>query len=133
MLRGSENPLPSDTYPADICLLLRAHGEQHWLTCEVLPVLRQAERPQTLPEEQLAAALAYLEVLWLDAQRHAAETDAALAELLEDDPHEQRPFHLHSRRYERAVHKLRDEVGERVRRATAPPPQDSGRREHATA
>ena len=34
-----------------------------------------------MSEEQLGAALAYLEVLWVEACRRALETDAALAEL----------------------------------------------------
>ena len=61
--------------PSDICLLLRAHAEQRWLCHEVLPVLRQLERGDSLPEEQLGAALAYLEVLWIEASQRAAETD----------------------------------------------------------
>ncbi len=44
-------------------------------------MLRQLETPDALPEEQLGAALAYLEVTWLEAARHAAETDAAFAAL----------------------------------------------------
>ena len=62
---------------SDISLLLRAHAEQRWLSHEVLPVLRQLEQRDCLPEEQLGAALAYLEVLWIEASQRAAETDAA--------------------------------------------------------
>lgn len=66
--------------PSDVCLLLRAHAEQRWLSLEVGPVLRQLRQRDSLPEEQLSAALAYLEVLWIDASQRAAETDAAYAE-----------------------------------------------------
>jgi len=75
----TQNPDISDAH--DIYLLLRAHGEQRWLLGQVQPVLRQLEAPSTIPEEQLGAALAYLEVLWLDARRRAAESDAACAQL----------------------------------------------------
>jgi hypothetical protein len=111
--------------------MLRSHGEQRWLTAQVLPVLRQLERPGTVPDDQLGAALAYLEVLWLDAQRRAAVTDATLAQLLVDDPRAQRPFHAHACRYQSAVRALRDAVAERVRRATAPP-GGAQRHQHAT-
>ena len=67
--------------PSDVCLLLRAHAEQRWLSLEVGPVLRQLQQRDWLPEEQLGAALAYLEVLWIEASQRAAETDAAYAEL----------------------------------------------------
>jgi hypothetical protein len=66
--------------PSDVCLLLRAHAEQRWLSHEVGPVLRQLRQRDSLPEEQLGAALAYLEVLWIEASQRAAETDAAYAE-----------------------------------------------------
>ncbi len=67
--------------PSDVCLLLRAHAEQRWLSLEVAPVLHQLRQRDSLPEEQLGAALAYLEVLWIEASQRAAETDAAYAEL----------------------------------------------------
>ncbi len=66
--------------PSDVCLLLRVHAEQRWLSTEVAPVLRQLRQRDELPEEQLGAALAYLEVLWIEASQRAAETDAAYAE-----------------------------------------------------
>src|SRR6202167_6861162 len=66
--------------PSDVCLLLRAHAEQRWLSHEVGPVLRQLRQRDGLPEEQLGAAFAYLEVLWIEASQRAAETDAAYAE-----------------------------------------------------
>jgi hypothetical protein len=67
--------------PSDVCLLLRAYAEQRWLSLEVSPVLRQLQQPDSLPEEQLGAALAYLEVLWIEASQRAAETDAAYTQL----------------------------------------------------
>lgn len=67
--------------PSDVCLLLRAYAEQRWLSQEVGPVLHQLQQRDSLPEEQLGAALAYLEVLWIEASQRAAETDAAYAQL----------------------------------------------------
>ncbi|MDE3069561.1 MAG: hypothetical protein KGJ43_02405 [Acidobacteriota bacterium] len=63
----------------DVCLLLRAHAEELWLSREVLPVVLQLEAPGTLPAEQLPAAAAYLEVMWMQAQLRAWETDAVFA------------------------------------------------------
>ena len=63
--------------PSDIRLLLRADAEQHWLHREVLPVLRHLEAPEQLPEEEVGAALAYLEAMWDEATARALETDAA--------------------------------------------------------
>jgi hypothetical protein len=68
----TSQPLTSE--PPDICLILRAHAEQLWLTARVLPTLRQLEQPGEVREENVGAALAYLEVLWLDACQRAAET-----------------------------------------------------------
>ncbi len=69
------------SHPSDMCLLLRAYAEQRWIAGELLPVVRELESPEQVPEEQLGAALAYLEVLWVDARRRASETDAALEAL----------------------------------------------------
>lgn len=63
--------------PPDVSLLLRTHAEQRWLSREVIPVLRQVETREDLPEDQFGAALAYLEVIWLEAMLRARETDAA--------------------------------------------------------
>ena len=63
--------------PSDIRLLLRADAEQCWLDREVIPVLRQVETPEELPEEEVDAALAYLEAMWNEAILRARETDAA--------------------------------------------------------
>jgi hypothetical protein len=72
---------PELSPPSDVCLLLRAHAEQRWLNLEVGPVLRQLQQRDSLPEEQLGAAMAYLEVLWIEAAQRAGETDAAYAQL----------------------------------------------------
>ncbi|MGA9313108.1 MAG: hypothetical protein WBV77_00620, partial [Solirubrobacteraceae bacterium] len=71
MSRSSDSFLPSD-----IRLLLRADAEQHWLHREVIPVLRHLEAPKRLPEEEVGAALAYLEAMWDEAMARALETDA---------------------------------------------------------
>jgi hypothetical protein len=98
---------------SDIRLLLRTHGEQRWLIYELVPVVRQLERRDSLPEDQLGAALAYLEALWIEARQRAAETDAAHAEL-------QAPgggdvsLHEKARRYYAAVRRLRYALARRV-------------------
>ena len=95
--------------------MLRAHAEQRWLTREVVPVLRQLQGPDELPEEQLGAALAYLEVTWLEARRLAAETDAAFADL--DDlpaPAGDEALPSKARRYHAQVRSLRETLAERV-------------------
>lgn len=63
--------------PSDIDLLLRADAEQEWLQREVLPILSDLEAPEQLPEEEVGAALAYLEAMWNEAMTRAQETDAA--------------------------------------------------------
>jgi hypothetical protein len=60
---------------------LRAHAEQRWLSREVVPVVRQLETREDLPEEQVGAALAYLEVIWSEASRRAGNTDGACTRL----------------------------------------------------
>jgi hypothetical protein len=118
--------------PSDVCLLLRAHAEQHWLSHEVGPVLRQLRLRDELPEEQLGAALAYLEVLWIEASQRAAETDAAYAEFeaseraaRADEAHAAEPevatratggwtLPSKARRYRVAVLTLRDVFGRQV-------------------
>lgn len=67
--------------PSDVSLMLRAHAELRCLSREVIPVLRQLETRSELPEEQVGAALAYLEVTWLEAGRRALETDCAHQQL----------------------------------------------------
>lgn len=121
---GARHCMPEDRNhvshpPPDVALLLRAHSEQRLLSSEVIPVLRQLEAPEHLPEEQLSAAAAYLEVIWAQAAARARETDAALCRLEELDhgshrdpePH---PLPAHARRYHAVVRGLREAVARRV-------------------
>jgi hypothetical protein len=107
--------------PSDVCLLLRAYAEQRWLSREIVPVLRQLEAPDELPEEQLGAALAYLEVTWLEASRLAAETDAALADLEAARLAAEEALPSKARRYHAAVSSLREAVGRHVADLIAAP------------
>jgi hypothetical protein len=92
-----------------MALLLRAHSEQHWLSREVIPVVRQLETGERLPAEQLPAAIAYLEVIWMEALGRARETDAELHNL--DAPHLDRcPLVAKARRYHASVRTLREAV-----------------------
>jgi hypothetical protein len=116
-----------NSHQTDICLLLRAHGEHFLITSQVLPVLRQLEAAGSAREDERAAALAYLEVLWLDARCRAASTDAALADLLSANGAGVRAsadggsFAAQARRYHAAVCALRMGVGARVRVLTDAP------------
>jgi hypothetical protein len=106
--------------PSDIRLLLRADAEQCWLYREVIPVLRHLETCELLPEEEVGAALAYLEAMWDEAMLRAQETDAAHAHL---SAAEQEPEMLsgHAGRYHAAVRALRGIVAERVTPLVEPP------------
>ncbi len=104
--------------PSDICLLLRAHAEQRWLTTELLPVVRELESPGQIPEEELGAALAYLEVMWVDARRRAAETEAAVEALGTTGCGHSHVVSERARRYNAAVRRLRASTDARVRRIT---------------
>jgi hypothetical protein len=97
----------------DVTLLLRAHAEQRWLSREVMPVVRQIETGEHLPEEQLPAAIAYLEVIWAEAGGLGRETDAALRRLDTFDPSRQ-PLPARARRYHAAVSALREAVARHV-------------------
>jgi hypothetical protein len=123
---------PDISHPPDICLLLRAHGEQRWLISELVPVLRQLEQPCSLPEDQRDAALAYLEVLWLDAHLRAADTDSAYAKLDAADTDRDRVLYNNACRYHAAVRRQRDALGRRVARLTWLR-GDAIEREHASA
>ena len=98
--------------PSDVCLLLRAHAEQHWLSREVEPVLHELEDRDSIPSEQLTAALAYLEVLWIEAARRALETDAAYNELAAADGGGD--LQGKARGYHAVVRTLRDSVADHV-------------------
>jgi HEPN domain-containing protein len=106
--------------PSDVCLLLRAHAEARWLTHEVAPVLRELEQRELLPEEQLGAALAYLEVLWIESRQRAAETDATYAQLDATAVNGDRALNAMARGYHAAVRRLRDSVGSRVTQRLTP-------------
>ncbi len=106
--------------PADIRLLLRAYAEQRWLTNNLLPHLRVLEGPHAISDEDLAAPLAYLEVLWLDARGRAAETDAAFADLDPLVSGRCRVLQERARRYYLAVRKLRAGCRARVTWLTQP-------------
>ena len=117
--------LPADqSPPADVCLLLRAHAEARWLSRELVPLVRELERGRTPePEEDLAsaAAVAYLEVLAIEARHHAAETDAARTELDALAPNADHALHGNARRYHAAVRRLRLTIARRVERVLAAP------------
>jgi hypothetical protein len=72
---------PIPVTPPEVSLLLRTHAEQRWLSHEVSPVARQLQTREGLPEEQVGAALAYLEVVWSEAARRAGDTDGAATQL----------------------------------------------------
>jgi hypothetical protein len=101
------------SHPPDICLILRAHGEQRWLISEVIPTVRQLEQDDAIEEDQMGAALAYLEVLWLDACQRAGETDAAREQLDRQTTADQLLYEK-ARSYHAAVRRLRAVVARRV-------------------
>jgi hypothetical protein len=103
-----------NSHPPDIYLILRAHGEQRWLISEVVPTVRQLEQEDVIGEDQVGAALAYLEVLWLDACQRAAETDAAREQLDNNTTGGDPVLYDKARRYHHAVCRLRTAVGQRV-------------------
>jgi hypothetical protein len=112
---------PTTSHPPDICLMLRAHAEQLWLISEVVPIVRQLEQRELIPEDQVGAALAYLEVLWLDASLRAADTDAARVELDRGGAKRDRILCEKARRYHVAVRRLRSAVARRVAALTGVP------------
>lgn len=99
--------------PSDIRLLLRADAEQCWLHREVIPVLRDIETDRHLPEEEVGAALAYLEAMWNEATQRAQETDAAHSKLSSRED-ECATLLGPASRYHAAVRVLRGIVAERV-------------------
>jgi hypothetical protein len=102
------------THPPDISLILRAHGERLWLTSEVVPLVRQLEQRDAMAEDEVGAAIAYLEVLWIDARQRALETDAARVALDETDAELDAVLCEKARRYHAAVRRLRRAVASRV-------------------
>jgi hypothetical protein len=120
------------TPPVDVSLLLRAHAEQRWLSREVIPVLREVETGERLPEGQLSAALSYLEVIWCEAQCRARETDGARA-LLSDDGcayAQDEALSAKARSYHAAVVTLREVVRWRVTPLVVTVPVDAEDRTH---
>jgi hypothetical protein len=109
--------------PSDITLLLRADAERCWLHSEVLPVLRQVETRERLPDEQVGAALAYLEATWSEATARARETDAAGAHLTSSG-HGHQSLSGRADRYHAVVRALRGNVAERVTPFVEPALQD---------
>ncbi len=105
---------------ADVCLLLRAHAESRWLSNQLIPVLREIELRESISEQQLATALAYLEVLWIEACSRARETDSARVEL-EALGSSDIALYEKAQRYHAAVRRLRDGVERRVARLLAVP------------
>ena len=110
MSRSSDSSLPPD-----IRLLLRADAEQCWLQREVIPVLREVETHEELPEEEVGAALAYLEAMWNEANSRARETDAAHGYLRSREEGECDALAGPASRYHAAVRVLRRIVAERIR------------------
>lgn len=120
----SDRPSPTSSPtidPPEVSLLLRAHAEQRWLSCEVLPVVDQLETGEDLPEEQLPAALAYLEVTWWEAVRRAGDTDGACTRLELSLPAADPTLAARARGYRAAVVVLREAVGRRVAPLLAAP------------
>jgi hypothetical protein len=108
MPNSFQSPLPSD-----IQLLLRADAEQSWLHREVIPVLREVEAPGELPEEEVEAALAYLEAMWNEATLRARETDTAYSHLRLGSERSE-TLAGPAGRYHAAVRVLREIVDERM-------------------
>lgn len=108
MSNSSESALPSD-----IRLLLRADAEQCWLHREVIPVLREVETPGELAEEEVGAALAYLEAMWSEATSRARETDAAHLHLISPERTGE-ALAGPAGHYHAAVRVLREIVAERI-------------------
>jgi hypothetical protein len=126
------SPSPNSSPTFDVCLLLRAHAEARWLSNELAPVLGEIEQRDTVSDQQLGAALAYLEVLWIEASQRAAETDAAYAELLAWAAAPDPPLHKKARSYHRAVVRVREAIARHVvTLVTAPSGERSG--DHASS
>jgi len=120
------------SHPPDICLLLRIHAEQRWLISEVVPLLRQLEAPSGVDEDEAGPAMAYLEVVWLESGRRAAETDAAFVELDPEDGNCSHVLYEKACRYHAAVRRLREAIDRRVRDVTCPVEEVSAQ-EHANS
>ncbi|HWG08511.1 MAG TPA: hypothetical protein VN672_05845 [Solirubrobacteraceae bacterium] len=125
---------PREPAASDVCLLLRAHAESRWLSNELAPVLREVERRESISDQQMGTALAYLEVMWIEACSRARETESARVEL---DALGSADLALveKAHRYHAAVRRLRDTIEPRVCRLLAVPdeqPGSEGRRARIT-
>ena len=111
---------PRESPASDVCLLLRAHAESRWLSNELAPVLREVERRESISDQQMGTALAYLEVMWIEACSRARETESARVEL---DALGSADLELVAKahRYHAAVRRLRDTIELRVCRLLAVP------------
>lgn len=110
----SEPSLPQA--PTDVCLLLRADAERHWLHREVLPVLRELEaRRQPADEESASAALSYLQAMWNEATTRARATDRAHSELHRNAaPSSSESLSGAAGRYHASVRLLRELIAARI-------------------
>ena len=123
--RSDRRSKPDRSSVADVCLLLRAHAEARWLSKQLTPVLEEIEERATIADEQLGTALAYLEVLWIEACSRARETESARVEL-EALGSADRLLYEKARRYHVAVRRLRDGIEQRVARLLAVPDDSFG-------
>jgi hypothetical protein len=121
----THHPHPSPL--SDVCLLLRAHAEHSWLNHEVMPLVHELRHRESLPEEQLGAAMAYLEVLWIESSQRSAETEAALAELDAIDAAADRALSGKARGYHAAVRALRGHLAHHVEEILAVPSEQPTR------
>ncbi len=116
---------PRESRTSDVCLLLRAHAESRWLSNELAPVLREVERRDSISDQQLGTALAYLEVMWIEACSRARETESARVELDALGSADQALVEK-AHRYHTAVRRLRDTIELRVCRLLAIPEELPG-------
>jgi hypothetical protein len=116
---------PRERPAADVCLLLRAHAESRWLSNELAPVLREVERRESISDQQMGTALAYLEVIWIEACSRARETESARVELDALGSGDQELV-AKAHRYHAAVRRLRDTIELRVCRLLAVPEELPG-------
>ena len=117
------NPRESPT--SDVCLLLRAHAESRWLSNELAPVLREVELRDSISDQQMGTALAYLEVMWIEACARARETESARVELDALGSADQALL-AKAHRYHVAVRRLRNAIELRVSRLLAIPQELPG-------
>lgn len=104
----------------DTALLLRVYAEHHWLQAELVPVLEQLESPIGVGADEHEAALAYLEVMWAEAQRRAHETDIAHAQAELDFSFSNAALVGQARMYYRWVRGLTAGLAERVQALVGP-------------